>query len=941
MVNASVANKQKGGIVIVLCLVLTLTPLFVTAYEMDRMELRPYLFHSFDQRSQNWSIAQDPSTHVMYFANSEGLLRFNGISWETYTHSDQTPIRAVNVDSSGNIFTGAFEEFGFWKPDDCGDLAYHSLTHKVDVERNDEIWKIYFDDDKVYFQTFTSIYVYDYDSVEKHKAPYVMLFLFQSGDQFIAQVLNSGLFWFDDNGFRFIENSGIFADKKVHAIIPYLDNKLMVCTDNDGLYLFDDGQFSYFPSEASDFLRRSTCNTAMQLNDTTYAFGSILNGVIITDQNGRIQESYNVENGLGNNTVLSLYEDAEQGLWIGLDHGVQYLDLLSPYTHFKSKNGTLGTIYALLEHDDWLYIGTNHGLFRTSIEKTGNRYHFREPEFIPDSHGQVWTLINIGEQIICGHNDGTFLVKDDTLEQLSEISGGWSYIPYKDYILGSTYTGIIVLETDDQGQIRFRHTIENYSQPTRYLETDYLGYVWASHHRRGINRIELYDNKQIAKEVVHYPGIDDQYFNIRVFKINNRIVFATGENIYTFDFVRNEIIPFTALTEHLGKYGKATQIIHHQENRYWFVKENALALFELGLDFEANMQYEIVHEGIQLPHRNIQLAFPDEHSILIPNPYGIDVYDMTLHGVRDEDDRLALEYLRFHGRKDTLAFPDTFDEVSVPWHANNLEVSFRDPSHFNKSEQNYDYRIRELGSVWQSTSNGHFSLMGLRHGSYTLDIRADEDNVITREFVIRKPWFYSHTAIVIYLLLFLLIMWGIYVFFRFELKQHKDLVLLELNQKNLERELDYKSHELMFTIRHLIQKDNILNSLQKHIKAIKEQYARYPVKHIKKMESIIKESLGYQNIEWENAAKNLKLSQQGFFKKLKEKYPDLTPNDLRLCAYLRLNLTTKEIAQLLNISPRGVEISRHRLRKKLMLKKDENLYEFLMYEETDISEKHS
>jgi len=931
--------QQRMCTRLILILHIILASLLAGAYEPGSLELKPYLFHGFDQRNQNWSMAQDPQTHVMYFANSEGLLRYNGISWERFTYQNQMPLRAVNVSASGKIFTGSFEEFGFWHRNPNGALEYQSLTDKVEIEPNDEVWKIYFQNEKVYFQTFTSVYVYDYHSVKKHMAPYAMLFLFQPGEKLIAQVLDSGLYWFDeDDGFHDIAHSGLFADKKVHDIIPYSEDTLLVCTDNHGLYFFDGNDFSVFNSEVSDFLRRYTCNVAKKLNDTTFAFGSILNGVVIADQHGRIQETYNVDNGLGNNTVLSLCKDADQGLWVGLDHGVHYLDRLSPFTHYKSKNGTLGTIYALLEHDEWLYIGTNHGLFRTSIEIKGNRYLFQDLEFIPESHGQVWTLMHLGDDIICGHNDGTFLVRDDRLIQLSDVSGGWSYIPYGEYTLGGTYTGIIVLENDEAGQLRFRNLIADYAQPTRYLETDYLGYVWASHHQRGVYRLELCDQLQTALEVVHYPDIDGKTFNIRVFKINNRIIFATGEHIYTFDFVRNEIVPFNALEDHIGKYRKATQIIPHRDNKYWFVKENSLALFKVGLDFSANRQYEIVHESIKLPHRNMQLAFPDEHTVIIPNPYSFDVYDMWLHGLRDDKHRLAMDQLRFYGRNDTMSFVEPTEVLTVPWHANNLEVFFRDPSRFAGSTKDYEYRIKEISTTWQTTTNDHFAFMELKHGNYTLEIRSDEDHVISQQFVINTPWFYSHTAMAFYLFILLMIVWGIYLFFRFELKRHKDMVLLELSQNNLEKELDFKSQELMFTLRHLIQKDNILNNLQKHIKAIKEQYARYPVKQIQRMENIINESLGYQNAEWENAAQNLKLSQQGFFKELKESYPDLTPNDLRLCAYLRLNLSTKEIAKLLNISTRGVEISRHRLRKKLKLNKDQHLYDFLIQEEYKLSE---
>ena len=68
-----------------------------------------------------------------------------------------------------------------------------------------------------------------------------------------------------------------------------------------------------------------------------------------------------------------------------------------------------------------------------------------------------------------------------------------------------------------------------------------------------------------------------------------------------------------------------------------------------------------------------------------------------------------------------------------------------------------------------------------------------------------------------------------------------------------------------------------------------------------------------------------------FLKKVKQAHPSLTPNDLRLCAYLRLNLSSKEIAPLLNISVRSVEIKRYRLRKKMDLPHEQGLVEYILY----------
>jgi DNA-binding NarL/FixJ family response regulator len=176
------------------------------------------------------------------------------------------------------------------------------------------------------------------------------------------------------------------------------------------------------------------------------------------------------------------------------------------------------------------------------------------------------------------------------------------------------------------------------------------------------------------------------------------------------------------------------------------------------------------------------------------------------------------------------------------------------------------------------------------------------------------------------------IAWALVKFFRYKINRQKELVAMELKQTSLEQELDYKSYELMLTIRYLIHKNEILTELQNEINDIKNHSSKYPIKNLKSMERIISEGLDTQTDDWKNAMSSLKLSQQGFFKKLMEQFPHLTTNDLRLCSYLRMNFSTKEIARLLNNSTRAVEISRYRLRKKMNLNHDVNLTEFLMSE---------
>ncbi len=894
--------------------------------------ITPFLKNNFEIYTQTWAISQNPKNRLLFFANSDGLIEYDGIKWKNHSLPHSIPLRSVVVDSFGKVYTGTFEDFGYWEPNQKGVLIYNSLAHLTSIEKNDEIWKIYIKDSDVYFQSFTTVYIYTNGIIEKVKAPFTMLFLHNFKEKFIAQLLDNGLYWFENKQFRFIEKSEFFSNIKVLSIIEFTESKWIVCTEKNGLYLFDGKAFSPFNSDVSDFLKRNVCNAANKLNDTTYAFGSIQNGLVISNQRGEILLNFNTLNGLKNNTVLSLYSDQDNGLWTGLDGGVSYFNISSPYTHYKSIEAPIGTIYSLLKKDNKLYIGTNLGLFETQIEKKGRFYHFKHLRFIEGAQGQVWSLKEYENQILCGHNDGTFLVNNGAAKSISNITGGWAFAPFGKYILQGTYTGIVVFSKSLQNNWTFYSKLDGFNEPSRFVEVDYLGYVWVSHHQKGIYRLELSEDFKHVKKVDYYPKINEER-NIKVFSINNRVVFATSHNIYTFDYVRNEMVPLEELSSSIGEFRSASFVSNYKKNLYWFVNNDKMGLFKINLDFSTTKIAEIQLKNLVLPQRNIEITSIDTSTLIIPTSDNFDTYDLSLHKAQSHVSKLLLSKVSFFGGKgDAIHYLEFEKPITSNWNKNNITVQFAAPFQFDQISKNYLYRIKELDSSWQTTNNNHFTYLGLKHGLYTIEIAGPNEGVLQVSVNIRKPWYLLGITKLGYLLLLVLIVLFLRKYVRYIVNREKEISAMEVRQSILEKELDYKNYELMLTVRYLIQKNEILTELKSEIERIKEHSSKYPIKNIRSMEHIIYEGLKNQTEDWKNALNNLKFSELGFNKKLLEHFPHLTSNDLRLCTYLRMNFSTKEIARLLNIAPRAVEISRYRLRKKLNLAHDSNLTVYLISE---------
>jgi hypothetical protein len=896
-------------------------------------EIQDLIYCHIPVENQNWEISQSPVSGLIYFANSAGLVEYNGITSRVYTMPYRQGIRSVYVNKAGKIFTGSFEDFGYWDRDLKGSLNYHSLTQGVNIMKNDEFWNIYELNNSVYFQSFTTIYRLDEEVVTGIPGPSIMLFLFRAGEKFIVQALGKGLYWFDGKEFEFVEGSGILANLKVHSVIER-GKDLWICSSNNGVIIYDGKKFVPQKSEVSEFLKQWTCNAGLALNDSLIVFGTILKGIVFCDENGAIQKRYNYSNGLNNNTVLSMYKDISGDLWIGLDEGTSFIDILSPFIRYENFTGNLGTIYTAIRNSDQLYLGTNHGLFVADIYFTRGNYNFRNLRIIPNTQGQVWTLSKFDDQILCGHNDGTFVVNESNITWLSDITGGWSLKQYNDILIEGTYTGIISYKKDNSGRWTFRNRIRGFIEPTRSVEVDYLGYIWATHPHKGIYRLEFNEEIDSIVNALYFSSINETPNKITISRINNQMVFMTSENIFAFNYETRKFFPLNSLSQGLGEYVKSSQIIPFKKSTYWFINGNRIGLFEISRDLEAKKILEFTHEFADLPGREQQIIPLDFETLMIPTRQAFITINLDRLNETFNTSFMKIDKMVFSGKSSsTIIIPNVSDSIAVPNRENNVIVFLADPSFFDQERKEYLYRIVELGETWHKTTTDNFSFLNLKFGHYNLQVKSTSGDYITgAEFTIRRPYWLSTVAIVIYVITIAGLIILIIKIFQIELNRQKRLLEYEIGKGRLESELDSKSYELMLTMRYLIEKNEIMTELNEQIIQLREQSTKLPVKIIREMERIINNGLNSQTEEWKNAMNNLKLSQQGFFKMMLEKYPHLTPNDLRLCSYLRMNFSTKEIAKLLNISDRAVEISRYRLRRKMNISQGINLTEYLIKE---------
>lgn len=914
-----------------------------------------YTKSQYKAGNQNWSIDQDEQG-VIYTANSEGILTYDGSYWEIYPLKNKAGARSVRI-AGEKIYAGGKEEFGYFEKKN-GRLQYRSLTGLVapDVLQNDEIWKILVAGDSVIFQSFSKFYLLHQNKITTHYGngePF--LFAHQSDQGIWIERIPGGLSLWGSTGFTALES----RLTNVLALLPFSPTEMLVGTAKDGLFiLHENGKAT--PWEVNpllnQLLKEAQINNGIRIDTHTFAFGTIKNGIFIVDKTGKILQHIHKRNGLQNNTVLSMVLDKQGNIWAGLDNGIDRIEIHSPFYYYKDIFGELGTVYAIKIFQGHIYLGTNQGLFY-SPWTTKNHLQQIQFEFIPHSQGQAWSLEIFNNQLICGHNDGTFLVYKNRLERISNWTGGWQNMQLESnpsFFLQGNYTGLALFE-DQQGW-QLNHKFKQPKQAVLKI------YPWESNSfwavlNKDIQLLDLSTSPPSLKVLQSFSFADD-FPNIRRItpsSIRGNTVFATDKGIFTYDKMLRKFNIYEDLNTSLGSFAHAANIKERDDSTYIFINDGRFALVSwrnnsLHVD---SVTFNTLENTVMKKYENVEFAadrflFALDNGFVAYNPHfkqHAAIAKPLIKGLQDISTMSS----------DSVQYLDI--KKSIPYDQHNIRVLFSSPW-YSSTGIKYQYQLEGHHNKWSKPSEiPYIDFTNLAWGSYTFHVRAIATNgkvsdISQLTFTIKPPFYLQWPALLLY---FVLSVWC-FIFIRRriieKIKQDKlqlrhklrrrqeellrreaeqnEKKLMQLKNEQLEQELEQKNRELANVATNIVYKNELLNKLQEELFNVKDKQGnKLSGDQLQKINKLMDNARSDER-DWDIFEKSFNESHENFFKKLKGDYPSLSPNDLKLCAYLRLNMSSKDIASLLNITTRGVEIRRYRLRKKFGLPTEKNLTEFLL-----------
>lgn len=910
--------------------------------------------------SQTWMIRQHPNGW-MYFGNNKGLLEFDGELWNTYSMGDEK-VRAILIDRDSSIYVSGLRQFGFFTPNRSGGLDYRSLSDSLpERDQFNVVWNIHATDEHVYFQGGHEIICY-------HKADGSIQCIYEPRNIHHSVLIDNRLYVANDDGlavlngdrFHLLPGTQAIGNRSVVAILPVEGGgKLLIVTKRYGLFLYDGYALTRFRTVADTLLAHRLLLCAA-IEEDLLVLGTVRNGVQLIDlKNGRT-ENISTQNGLQNNTVLSASFDRDGNLWLGLNNGIDFVRMNARSIDLYGGRPTIGSGYASCRFGNHIYYGTNQGLYRADpVIEPGTPTRMEQIEPIG---GQIYSLDIFDDRLFCSGDSGLFVLsKEGVAEQIEGFHGVWSVVSMNrpDRLIAGSYSGLYLL-VKEQGRWRLSHHLEGWALSCKNLFVESGSVLWASNKSDGLYRITLSDD---LGTILHEKNYNDdrvpKNMGLSFTRIGNDVVVTTPKGIFRYNHIKDELEPFPELEERLlgRRYYRALRQLPNGD--FWYAVDETLG-------HTRNGEHELF-----LPDALINgyehYWMPDDDHVIVATEDGFTTLDLARDHREPQPPGVAIRQLYLGEQFDSLAYGRSYRydtaPLRIPYAKNTLRFVCSSDNYASPQARRYSFRLNDGsdGPWTEFSENNTKEYTDLSEGNYTFEVRVpghDADGqpvVASLAFRVLPPWYRTTGMYLLYLLAAAGVLLGFYLWIyarqRAIVRRQQDEMRLKelafaeenrqqaeeirhLEEEQMHTELRHKTEELAQSTLNIVRKNEMLLKIKREasniLKATRE--ADVDIVHIRRGTMRLIDSID-RNLEHDNDLQKFEATfdtiHRNFFRHLEGCAPNLSKQEKMLCAYIRIGMMSKEIAPLMNISVRGVEISRYRLRKKLGLEEGASLTAFL------------
>ncbi|SDE18943.1 Y_Y_Y domain-containing protein [Mucilaginibacter pineti] len=948
--------------------------LFAQAY-IGQRETINYEKKQYNAGTQNWKIKQDAQGR-MYFANNEGVLVYDGAYWQLYPLPNKTIVWSIEFGNDKRLYAGGQDEIGYFSPDKNGLLTFTSLKNllpKADQKFSD-IWDIVCNDGDIFFRSRTRIFRYSNNQITIYPAYSAWLYMGLHQKQLIVHDEQKGVLVYKDGSWETLIAKSLLPNGfYITSISPFNKTSSLITTAKNGVFILTGNQLKPWVFNGLGIDNGQHFSNAVQLDANSFLISTYSNGIYQVNRDGTVVDNISKKDGLQNSNVHTLLMDNNHNIWLGLDNGIDFIAYNNAVKHINPTVFKDGGGFSMAMYKSSLYFALSNGIYQLPINPIADLSYTRN-NFRSLSEGLSWNLSVVNGSLLAGSDDGFSEIKNDKLVPVDKSGGFWLFHSLSkkadsSLIAAGNYYGVRLFEHKDAAFID-KGSVGNFKESARYLEIDSNNTIWTSHPYRGVYKLSL--NSQQAKVYTQAEGLPSTLNNF-VFKIRNRVVVATEKGVYEYNRKTDR---FMISAEFKSIFGTRSLRYLKQDpaGNIWFVQGKSMAVVDYSHHKPNIINFPELTGRILSGFENV---YPiNDNNVFVSGENGFYHINYAKYKENIHPLQIYIRKVKAIANTDSLLFGGYFGHVnddgrqsaastpSLSYLWNSLHFEYSSPIFEEQSNVEYSYFLDGFDKEWSDWSKkSEKDYTNLPAGNYTFKIRArnhqnNESPVSTYSFTINPPWYQTLWAYGIYILLVISLL---YFFYKLQEKRHvrnqeKELLLqrqkneeeqkrmaylhqleleiaetevVKLRNEKLETEIEYKNSELASAAMNLVQKKEFLLKVKEELQRLnKSGQDMVDAVEIKKILRLLSEEKKI-NEEWEQFSVHFNKVHADFLTVLKERYPTINQQELKLCAYLIMNLSSKEIAQLMAISVRGVEISRYRLRKKLLIPTEVNLFEFL------------
>ena len=783
---------------------------------------------------QNWDAVED-SVGKMYFANLSGVLVYDGKFWKTIKLPNEASVFSLDIDKNGKVFVGGENEFGFIEPDSMGALRYKSLSDKLAPPDKDfsKTWATHCIDNDVFFCSNEKLFWY-HDHQLKTFNPGESGFhtFFKVGNHLFVREFDKGFQVFENGKLNFIEGSEEFADKRVYSVLNLQGNTYIVATRNNGIYLlyYNDKN----PSK-SVFVKRNTlidqwliekelyCGT--KIGENQFAFGSLKDGIIVTDRTFRVVAKLNSYNGLQDDAVKNIYMDVNHNLWLSLNFGITFYEYNTPITFWKKNDGIKGVVENVTKFNGRIYVATDKGLL-----KYNNDIGRFEPTPIEISS---FACIVADHQLFIGTQDGLYSydgIKYNLL--LEETVYSLCYDSLKNHLFIGTENNLYKTLIKSN-QVQILDSISDVGE-VRFIAVDKNNNAAAATADNGV--YVLKDNKHRffigIKEGL--PVLNDSY----VFTYQKELFVATDKGFYKLDINHEKVFPMNSM----NNFSARTMVSASKQinNEIWFQStkldkikdriEEIISIEPRGNEFVVKQSFLNRIQGA-----NAKQFFYSDGKIYIGTNQGLFCYDINK---KVEKIKINAVVSRATLGTDTVNFLENYSAnnfflpTPVSYKNNELHVYPAATSFFGADFMEFSYYLEGYETSfreWVTTNNIPYN--NIHEGTYVFHLKArdllgNESKEVSFSFTISPPWYRTTLAYSLYVIF---LIGGIIVFvslYTRHLKQKNinlENIITQRTQTIVDqkKELEHKNQEITDSINYA---KRIQLAILPEVRSIRQQW---------------------------------------------------------------------------------------------------------------------